>query len=101
MLTTLGGHVIDGSPFDPSAFALIANALARSEKVLCSIAAGKPLLSSAYLTASIEAGRFLPVRPQGPNLRNSTNYKTEFPPLSGRLLKSSCGTRRCAGSRLK
>jgi hypothetical protein len=58
----LGGTVADVGFYEPTAFGLIADTLARSEKVLCCIAAGKPILSPAYLLASLSKKTFLPVR---------------------------------------
>jgi hypothetical protein len=60
-LSGLGGVVSDSGKFDSSAFALIASSLTKSEKILCGIASGKPLLSSKYLEKCVEANKLLPV----------------------------------------
>ncbi|XP_038209375.1 DNA topoisomerase 2-binding protein 1 isoform X2 [Zerene cesonia] len=59
MIEHLGGAVCEGAEMDESATHLLCALPGRSEKMLCSVAAGKWVLHPAYVARSRAAGRFL------------------------------------------
>ncbi|XP_063222118.1 DNA topoisomerase 2-binding protein 1-A isoform X2 [Bacillus rossius redtenbacheri] len=60
LVGALGGAVSQSSSYDPACTHLVCERLARSERMLGSIAAGKWVLHPSYLSDSQRAGRFLP-----------------------------------------
>jgi len=60
-IQSLGGEVVDSSYFTPEVDALLTHKLARSEKVLASIASGKLVLKGSYLDHCVINGKFMPV----------------------------------------
>ena len=58
-LAKLGGRMTNVSNFDPQATHMITGRVARSEKILCSVASGRWVLHPSYIAESLAQGRWL------------------------------------------
>jgi topoisomerase (DNA) II binding protein 1 len=62
-ILSLGGQVVRGRAYDGTCTHLLFDALKRTEKLACGLAAGKWILHTSYLKDSLEAGHFLTEEP--------------------------------------
>lgn len=60
-LESLGVKVSDSPNYDPAGTHLICPKLARNEKILCCMAAGKWILHTSYVDSCVTAGKLLDV----------------------------------------
>ena len=60
VLSRLAGEVIDSEVYDPASTHVIASRAVRTEKFLCALAAGKPVLKASYVQDCESAGQLLP-----------------------------------------
>jgi len=60
-IISLGGEVSRSDGYDPSCSHVVSPLPIKTEKFMCALASGKPLLHSAYIEHCAQQGRFLPL----------------------------------------
>jgi len=60
-ISDLGGREAHDGIFNNEVTMLVSKGLVRSEKLLCCIAAGKPICHPSYIMESMKQSKFLPI----------------------------------------